>query len=48
VVDVYVRYLRHKLDRPGETSLIMSIRGAGYRFDGPSAGSRTDLAIANA
>mgnify|MGYP001436746918 FL=1 len=35
VVDVYVRYLRRKLDRPGEPSLITTVRGAGYRFDPP-------------
>jgi DNA-binding response OmpR family regulator len=35
VIDVYVRYLRNKLDRPGEPSLILSVRGAGYRFDPP-------------
>jgi DNA-binding response OmpR family regulator len=48
VVDVYVRYLRNKLDRPGEPSLIASVRGAGYRFDPPPSTSRTDLAAANA
>jgi DNA-binding response OmpR family regulator len=32
VVDVYVRYLRNKVDRPAEPSLIETIRGAGYRF----------------
>jgi two-component system OmpR family response regulator len=37
VVDVYVRYLRNKLDRTGEPSLIVSVRGAGYRFDPPQA-----------
>ncbi len=37
VVDVYVRYLRQKLDRPGEASLFTTIRGSGYRFDPPSA-----------
>jgi DNA-binding response OmpR family regulator len=35
VVDVYVRYLRRKVDRPGEPSLITTVRGAGYRFDPP-------------
>ncbi|MED4753620.1 response regulator transcription factor [Brevibacillus choshinensis] len=30
VVDVYVRYLRHKLDLPGEESIIQTIRGTGY------------------
>jgi two-component system OmpR family response regulator len=32
VVDVYVRYLREKIDRPfGQTS-IETVRGAGYRL----------------
>jgi DNA-binding response OmpR family regulator len=35
VVDVYVRYLRHKLDKPGEDSFISTVRGAGYRFEPP-------------
>ena len=35
VVDVYVRYLRHKIDHPGEPSLITTVRGSGYRFDPP-------------
>lgn len=30
VVDVYVRYLRNKLDKPGEESYIQTIRGTGY------------------
>ncbi|UUZ86834.1 response regulator transcription factor [Paenibacillus sp. P26] len=30
VVDVYVRYLRNKLDEPGQDSLIQSVRGIGY------------------
>lgn len=30
VVEVYVRYLRKKLDRTGEPSLITTVRGAGY------------------
>jgi two-component system, OmpR family, response regulator len=32
VVDVYVRYLRAKIDRPGEPSVIESLRGVGYRL----------------
>lgn len=31
VVDVYISYLRRKLDRPGEPSVIETVRGAGYR-----------------
>ena len=32
LVDVYIRRLRSKLDRPGEDSVIETIRGAGYRL----------------
>ncbi len=35
VVDVYVGYLRRKLNRPGEAPLIKTVRGAGYRFVSP-------------
>jgi DNA-binding response OmpR family regulator len=30
VIDVYVRYLRNKIDAPFGTSLIQTVRGAGY------------------
>lgn len=36
VVDVYVRYLRSKLDRRGGPSLIQTVRGSGYRFEPPA------------
>jgi two-component system OmpR family response regulator len=32
VVDVYVRILRDKIDRPFGTQSIETVRGAGYRF----------------
>jgi two-component system OmpR family response regulator len=32
VVDVYVRYLREKIDRPFATESIETVRGAGYRL----------------
>ena len=32
IVDVYVRYLREKIDRPFGCDSIETIRGAGYRF----------------
>jgi DNA-binding response OmpR family regulator len=35
VVSVYVTHLRRKIDRPGEPSLINTVRGAGYRFESP-------------
>jgi DNA-binding winged helix-turn-helix (wHTH) protein len=35
VVDVYVGYLRGKLDRPGEDTVIETVRGGGYRLKVP-------------
>jgi two-component system OmpR family response regulator len=32
VVDVYIRYLREKVDRPFARETIQTVRGAGYRF----------------
>jgi two-component system OmpR family response regulator len=32
VVDVYVRYLREKVDRPFDTESIETVRGVGYRL----------------
>ncbi len=37
VVDVYVRYLRQKLDRPGAPSFLTTVRGSGYRFEPPDS-----------
>jgi two-component system, OmpR family, response regulator len=45
VVDVYVRYLREKLDRPFGRQTIETVRGAGYRLrstDGPGTGTAGD------
>src|SRR3954469_19138192 len=39
VVDVYVRYLREKLDRPFGVNSIETVRGAGYRLR-PDGGAR--------
>jgi DNA-binding response OmpR family regulator len=36
VIDVYVRYLRNKIDEPGQPSLITTVRGVGYRFEPPA------------
>ena len=35
VIDVYVRYLREKLDRPFGVETIETVRGAGYRLKRP-------------
>ena len=37
VVDVYVSYLREKIDRPFRVSTIETVRGAGYRLRGEPA-----------
>jgi len=42
VVDVYVRYLRRKLDRRAEAPLISTVRGAGYRFEPPKDAPTND------
>ncbi len=36
IVDVYVGYLRRKLNRPGLPQLIQTVRGAGYRLLPPT------------
>jgi two-component system, OmpR family, response regulator len=36
IVDVYVRYLRDKIDRPFATRTIETIRGTGYRLTAPA------------
>ena len=37
IVDVYIRYLRAKIDKPGEESLIQTVRSVGYMLTvGPS------------
>jgi DNA-binding response OmpR family regulator len=41
VVDVYVGYLRGKLDRPGEETIIETVRGGGYRLRVPEAADAT-------
>jgi two-component system copper resistance phosphate regulon response regulator CusR len=39
IVDVYVRYLRRKLDDPYELKLIHTVRGVGYTLRDESAGN---------
>lgn len=36
VVDVYVRYLRQKIDEGFEPKLLHTVRGAGYRMEAPA------------
>lgn len=42
VVDVYVRYLREKIDRPFERDSIETVRGSGYRLRETSADAPAD------
>jgi len=35
VVDVYIGYLRKKIERPGRRPLIHTVRGRGYRLESP-------------
>lgn len=39
VIDVYIARLRKKIDQPGETPLLATIRGAGYRMSLPRPNS---------
>ena len=39
VVDVYVRYLREKVDRPFDRASIETVRGSGYRLRAEGAGT---------
>lgn len=40
VIDVYINYLRNKIDRQFEPKLIHTVRGVGYTFKAPSSESR--------
>ncbi len=40
VIDVYINYLRNKIDRHYEPRLIHTVRGVGYTFRTPTAPSR--------
>ena len=42
VVDVYIRYLREKIDRPFGLKIIETVRGAGYRLKGDPADAASD------
>ena len=44
VVDVYVRYLREKIDRPFGADSIETVRGAGYRFRAEDTDAAADPA----
>jgi two-component system copper resistance phosphate regulon response regulator CusR len=44
VVDVYINYLRRKIDDGHSTKLIHTVRGVGYELSGPSAASESPAA----
>ena len=35
MVDVYISYLRRKLNAPGERDPVVTVRGVGYRLEAP-------------
>lgn len=37
IVDVYVKYLRDKIDRRFDLDLVQTVRGAGYRLVCPDS-----------
>ncbi|MFI5263761.1 MAG: winged helix-turn-helix domain-containing protein [Candidatus Kapaibacterium sp.] len=43
IVDVYMMYLRKKIDAPGDTPLIHTVRGAGYMLHRENRGKKTSL-----
>jgi DNA-binding response OmpR family regulator len=44
VIDVYINYLRNKIDRQFEPKLIHTVRGIGYQFKTPTTESRLVVA----
>jgi DNA-binding response OmpR family regulator len=44
VIDVYINYLRNKIDRQFEPKLIHTVRGVGYQFKTPTGESRLVVA----
>ncbi|MFN0123529.1 MAG: response regulator transcription factor [Blastocatellia bacterium] len=46
VIDVYINYLRNKMDRHFEPRLIQTVRGVGYMFRTPTTASRRSEAVA--
>lgn len=40
VIDVYINYLRNKIDRSFEPKVIQTVRGVGYKFKSPTTESR--------
>ncbi|MEY3386307.1 MAG: hypothetical protein RIR53_1118 [Bacteroidota bacterium] len=44
IIDVYIKRVRQKIERPGQSQLIHSIRGVGYRMreSAPSEGNDSD------
>ena len=48
VIDVYVRYLREKVDRPFGASSLETVRGVGYRLREDGDETRSDPAPAHA
>jgi DNA-binding response OmpR family regulator len=48
VVDVYIGYLRNKVDKPFDTPLIKTVRGHGYMLDLPAGAAKPAAAAGQA
>jgi DNA-binding response OmpR family regulator len=42
IIDVYIKRIRQKIDRPGHPQMVQSIRGVGYRMREPSPDATDD------
>jgi DNA-binding response OmpR family regulator len=40
IIDVYIKRIRQKIEKPGQSQLVTSVRGVGYRMrdGGPAEG----------
>lgn len=47
LVDVYVNYLRKKIDTPGSEKLIHTVRGSGYRLGRPAPALNTAASVSS-
>ena len=46
VVDVYIGYLRRKIDKPFDAAMIKSVRGIGYLLEPPELSSTVPVPVA--
>jgi DNA-binding response OmpR family regulator len=39
-IDVHIKYLRDKVDRPFQQALIRTVHGIGYKIEAPAVGAK--------